>query len=98
MKLINYIISVIIFPFFFYKTFGFNVYGHICLVAQIFIDIRRIKDFGKERKWIFINLVPIIGWLIWLLLMGFGKSGRGKNNLFEIKVSQVNLTPQYFLC
>ena len=29
---------------------------------------------------------------------GFYKSGRGKNNLFEIKVSQVNLTPQYLLC
>ena len=95
-QLINFIISLITLPFF-YNTFGFNVFGLICLVPQIAIDIRRIKDFGKECKWIFIKLVPIIGWLIWWLLMGSGKSGRGKNNLFEIKVSQVNLTPQYFL-
>ena len=74
------------------------MYGLICLVTQISIDIKRIKDLGKNRKWIFINLVPIIGLLIWWPLMGFGKSGRGKNNLFEIKVSQLNLTPQYLLC
>tara|TARA_B100000212_G_C26934387_1_gene347454 strand:- start:66 stop:401 length:336 start_codon:yes stop_codon:yes gene_type:complete len=78
-QLINFIISVISIPIF-YKTFGFNVYGLLCLVPQIAIDIRRIKDFGKDWKWIFINLIPIIGWLIWWLWMGFGKSGRGKNN------------------
>ena len=65
---------------FFYKTFGFNIYGLISLIPQIAIDIRRIKDFGKDWKWIFINLVPIIGWVIWWLWMGFGKSGRGKEN------------------
>ena len=84
-QLINFIISVITLPIF-YKTFRFNVFGIICLVPQIAIDIRRIKDFGKDWKWIFINLVPIIGWLIWWLWMGFGKSGRGRIILFEIKI------------
>ena len=78
-QLINFIITLITLPFF-YKTFGFNIYGLVSLVPQIAIDIRRIKDFGKNWKWIFINLVPIIGWLIWWLWMGFGKSGRGKYN------------------
>ena len=78
-QLINFIITVVTLPFF-YKTFGFNIYGLVSLVPQIAIDIRRIKDFGKDWKWIFINLVPIIGWIIWWLWMGFGKSGRGKGN------------------
>ena len=78
-QLINFIISVITIPFF-YTTFGFNIYGLICLIPQIAIDIRRIRDFGKDWKWIFINLVPIIGWVTWWLWMGFGKSGRGKDN------------------
>ena len=82
-QLINFIISVITIPFF-YTTFGFNIYGLICLVPQIAIDIRRIRDFGKDWKWIFINLVPIIGWVIWWLWMVFGKSGRGKDNFIFI--------------
>ena len=78
-QLINFIITAITIPFF-YKTLGFNIYGIICFVPQIAIDIRRIKDFGKDWKWIFINLIPIIGWLIWWLWMGFGQTGRGKDN------------------
>lgn len=78
-QLINFIISVITVPIF-YNIFDFNIYGLICLVPQIAIDIRRINDFGKSWKWIFINLIPIIGWLIWFTWIGFGKSGRGKEN------------------
>ena len=78
-QLINFIISFITIPIF-YQTFGVNMYGLICLIPQIAIEVRRIRDFGKDWKWIFINLIPIIGWAIWLLWMGFGKSGRGKHN------------------
>ena len=42
------------------KTFGLNIYGLLSLVTQIAFDIRRIKEFDKYWKWIFINLVPII--------------------------------------
>ena len=61
------------------RTFGFNVYGVICIIPQIAIDIRRLRDFGKDWKWIFINLIPIVGWLIWFIWLGFGKSGIGKS-------------------
>ena len=47
----------------FLRTFGF----------------RRIKDFGKDWKWIFINLIPILGWIVWFIWLGFGKSGIGKS-------------------
>ena len=74
---VNLLISLITIPFFL-KTFGFNIYGIACIIPQIALDIRRIKDFGKDWKWIFINFLPIIGWLIWFIWMGFGKKGRGE--------------------
>ena len=61
------------------RTFGFNVYGVICIIPQIAIDIRRLRDFGKDWKWIFINLIPILGWVVWFIWLGFGKSGIGKS-------------------
>ena len=63
----------------FLKIYGFNVFGIVCIIPQIAIDIRRIRDFGKDWKWIFINLIPIFGWIIWFIWLGFGKTGNGKN-------------------
>lgn len=78
-QLANFIITLITIPIQ-KKLFGFNFYGIICIIPQLAIDIRRIKDFGKDWKWIFINFIPIIGWIIWLTWMGFGKTARGKSN------------------
>ena len=77
-QLANLIISIFTIPIFL-RTFGFNIYGIICIIPQIAIDIRRLRDFGKDWKWIFINLIPILGWIIWLIWLGFGKSGIGKS-------------------
>ncbi|ABM72753.1 Predicted membrane protein [Prochlorococcus marinus str. MIT 9515] len=77
-QLANVAISIIAIPIFL-RTFGFNVYGLICILPQIAIDIRRLKDFGKNWKWIFINLLPVFGWLIWFIWLGFGKSGNGRS-------------------
>ena len=77
-QLANIIISIFTIPIFL-RTFGFNIYGVLCILPQISIDIRRLRDFGKDWKWIFINLIPIIGWLIWFIWLGFGKSGNGKS-------------------
>ena len=77
-QLANFIISFFTISIFL-RTFGFNIYGIICIIPQIAIDIRRLRDFGKDWKWIFINLIPILGWIIWLIWLGFGKSGIGKS-------------------
>ena len=57
-QLANIIISIFTFQIFL-RTFGFNIYGIICILPQIAIDIRRLRDFGKDWKWIFINFIPI---------------------------------------
>ena len=77
-QLANFIISIITIPIFL-RTFGFNIYGIICILPQITMDIRRLRDFGKDWKWIFINLIPIFGWILWFIWLGFGKSGNGKS-------------------
>ena len=76
----NLLITFFTLPIFL-RTFGFNFYGLICVIPQIAIDIRRLNDFGKNWKWIFINLVPILGWMIWFIWLGFGKSGDGRSRL-----------------
>ena len=48
------IISFLTIPIFL-KTYGFPVYGIVCVIPQIANDIRRIRDFGKDWKWILIN-------------------------------------------
>ena len=82
-QLANIIISFLTIPIFL-RTFGFNVYGILCILPQLAIDIRRLRDFGKDWKWIFINLVPIFGWILWFLWLGFGATGHGKEISLEI--------------
>ena len=77
-QLANFIISIFTIPIFL-RTFGFNIYGIICILPQIAIDIRRLRDFGKDWRWIFLNLIPILGWIIWFIWLGFGKSVIGKS-------------------
>ena len=38
-------------------------------IPSISICIRRVRDMGKDWRWIFINLIPIVGgiWYIFLL-------------------------------
>ena len=78
-QIVNIIITLITLPLFVAIT-GFNLYGIVCIVPQIAIDLRRLNNFGKDWKWIFINLVPFLGWFLWFIWLGFGKEGRGKTN------------------
>ena len=77
-QLINIIISLLTIPIFL-RTFGFNIYGIVCIVPQIAIDVRRLRDFGKNWKWIFINLIPVVGWIVWFIWLGFGKTDSGRS-------------------
>ncbi len=80
-QLVNIFVSFITLPIFL-RIFGFNVYSIVCIIPQIAIDLRRLKDYGKNWKWIFINLIPVFGWILWFVWIGFGKSGVGKSRFF----------------
>ena len=89
-NLANLIITFFTLPIFL-NTFGFNAYGIVCIIPQIAIDIRRIKDFGKDWKWIFINLIPIYGSIMWFLWLGFGKTGNSKNKLINLYMNIIGV-------
>ena len=72
-QLVNLIIYLLTIPIF-SRTYGFNVFRLICIIPQLAIDVRRIRDFGKSWKWIFINLIPIVGSILWFFWLGFGDS------------------------
>ena len=51
--------------------FGFLyfVYGIAGIVPNLSMSIRRVRDMGKAWQWIFINLIPIIGGIWFILLL-----------------------------
>lgn len=48
------------------------------LVPSIAVGVRRMHDIGKGGGWVFINMVPIIGSL-WFLILSIKESEPGTN-------------------
>lgn len=48
------------------------------LVPSLALSVRRMHDIGKGGGWIFINLIPIIG-SIWFLILTIKDSEPGEN-------------------
>ena len=57
--------------------------AYIYMMAQIFpslsIIVRRLRDIGKDWKWMFISLVPLISG-IWFIVLMCQPSGRYETN------------------
>ena len=51
------------------------IYGFAQIFPTISITVRRLRDIGKDWKWILISFVPFIGifWLIYLLCQPSGR-------------------------
>ena len=48
------------------------------LVPSLAVSVRRMHDIGKSGGWIFINLIPFIG-SIWFLILAIKESEPGAN-------------------
>ena len=46
-----------------------TVYSLAALIPTISIAVRRLRDAGKGWGWLFINLVPLVGWIIFIVLL-----------------------------
>lgn len=46
-----------------------SLWNLFILVPSLALTVRRLHDVGKGGGWIFIFLVPIIGWIWFLILM-----------------------------
>ncbi|MDE6787482.1 MAG: DUF805 domain-containing protein, partial [Muribaculaceae bacterium] len=44
-----------------------SVVGLALILPNLGLDVRRLHDIGKSGWWIFISLVPIVGWILLLV-------------------------------
>ena len=40
----------------------------VTIVPSIAIGIRRMRDIGQSGWWLLINLIPFIGWIVFIIL------------------------------
>ena len=45
------------------------VYGIAGIIPNFSMSIRRVRDMGKSWQWIFINLIPILGGIWFIILL-----------------------------
>jgi uncharacterized membrane protein YhaH (DUF805 family) len=55
-----------------------SIYGLAILLPSLGVSVRRLHDTGRSGWWIFINLIPLIGLIIWLIFT-FQDSQEGTN-------------------
>ena len=55
-----------------------TIYGLAVLLPSLGVAVRRLHDTGRSGWWIFINLIPLVGFIIWLVFM-FTDSQVGEN-------------------
>ncbi len=56
-----------------------GIWGLLTLIPAILVDIKRWHDRDKSGWWMLIVLVPIIGWIWFLIELGFLKGTPGPN-------------------
>lgn len=44
-----------------------GIYGLVVLLPSIGLSIRRMHDIGRSGWWILINLVPVVGWIVFIV-------------------------------
>tara|TARA_Y100000739_G_scaffold163409_1_gene141552 strand:+ start:695 stop:1045 length:351 start_codon:yes stop_codon:yes gene_type:complete len=64
--LVNFVLGIALFKLSIDVLYYLFAIASIC--PSIAMNIRRIRDTGRQWQWIFIALVPLIGpfWLIWI--------------------------------
>lgn len=72
------------FAWYFWLVVGY-AWGLFNLIPGLALSVRRLHDTGRSGWWIFINLVPLVGtiiFIVWMILPGNTKGDRyGYTNL-----------------
>lgn len=61
-------------------TLVFGIIGIILWLISLSLSVRRWHDLNKSGWWLLINLIPILGWIYSLVMLGFMPGDRGSNN------------------
>lgn len=67
----------VVFNTFYFSIFA-TIYGMLVFIPSLAVSLRRLHDVGKSAWYIFLVLIPLIGW-IWLLIL-FSMDGEEKHN------------------
>lgn len=46
-----------------------NLYALAALIPGLAISVRRLRDAGKPWGWLFINFIPVIGTIIFIVML-----------------------------
>ena len=57
---------------------SFLLYGILSLIANLAVYVRRLHDLNRNGWWLFINVIPFIGWLL-TLIWSLSPSQAGSN-------------------
>ncbi|MEG0020786.1 MAG: DUF805 domain-containing protein [Oscillospiraceae bacterium] len=55
-----------------------QIYSLAVFLPSLGVTVRRLHDVGKGAGWIFIGLVPVVGW-IWIIMLLCGQGNFGAN-------------------
>ncbi len=59
-----------------------NLFGLASLIPSLAVSVRRLHDTGHSGWWVLLNLIPLIGFII-LIIMSYAKPGEGPNKYGE---------------
>lgn len=45
------------------------LYSLAVFIPSLAVSFRRLHDTGRSGAWIFINLIPVLGWLVYLFFL-----------------------------
>lgn len=46
-----------------------TIYTYAIMIPSLAIGVRRLRDAGKHWAWIFINLIPLVGQIIFIVML-----------------------------
>ena len=67
------------------------LYSLAVLIPSLAVGVRRLHDIGKSGAWLFIILIPIVGW-IWLIVLN-AKEGDAGNNEYGAVPQAISSDP-----
>lgn len=59
-----------------------RIWSLVTLLPNLAVGARRLHDANRSGFWLFIGLLPLIGW-IWLIVLWCSKGTSGKNRFGE---------------
>lgn len=74
---LSYIVGSVEHPNIFFSLLSY-AFSLLILIPSLAVAVRRMHDIGRGGGWIFIALVPVIGW-IWYIVLAATPSEPGEN-------------------